>query len=104
MIHCSRLHWLSLIPLDQLLDHLDYYVGLIGARHTTFGLDFVEGYVEATQAGTMQHKPPKWRTLRPDIFGTVEDFFADSYPVGLHSIRLLPNFTHRVTSSLCPSE
>lgn len=86
--------WPSRAPtLDQLLDHLDHYVRLIGPKHVTIGFDFVEGYVEATQAGTMQHKPPKWRTLRPDIFGTVEDFFEDSYPVGMQSIRLLPNFT-----------
>ena len=86
--------WPSNTPtLAQLLDHLDHYMRLIGGEHVGFGFDFVEGYVEAAQAGTSQHKPPKWRTLRPDIFGTVADFFADTYPLGMHSIRLLPNFT-----------
>ncbi len=79
--------------LAQLLDHADHYIRLVGSARVSMGWDFVEGWVEATKAGTMQHKPPKWRVLRPDIFGTIEDFFADSYPLGMQSIRLLPNFT-----------
>ncbi len=84
--------WPSNNPtLAQLLDHLDHWVRTVGVDHTSIGFDFIEGYVEGR--GTVAHKPPKWRTLRPDIFGTVEDFYKDSYPVGMHSIRLLPNFT-----------
>ncbi len=87
----------SVWPKDQtlarLLDHGDHYKKLIGPAHVGLGFDFVEGWVEASKAGKIQHKPPKWRTLRPDIFGTVEDFFTDTYPVGIHSIRLLPNLT-----------
>jgi membrane dipeptidase len=79
--------------LAQLLDHADHWVKTVAIEHVGFGFDFVEGYVEATRAGTMSHKPPKWRVLRPDMFGSVDDFFGDSYPLGMHSIRLLPNFT-----------
>ncbi len=78
--------------LAQLLDHLDHWVSTAGVEHTGIGFDFIEGFVDARKAGG-QYKPPKWRILRPDIFGTTEDFFNDSYPVGMHSIRLLPNFT-----------
>ncbi len=78
--------------LAQLLDHLDHWVNTVGAEHTGVGFDFIEGYVDLRKSGG-QYKPAKWRTLRPDIFGTVEDFFNDSYPTGMHSIRLLPNFT-----------
>lgn len=87
----------SVWPLDQtlarLLDHGDHYRKLIGPAQIGLGFDFVEGFVEATKSGKTQHKPPKWRVLRPDIFGTVEDFFTDTYPLGIHSIRLLPNLT-----------
>lgn len=79
--------------LSQLLDHLDHWVKTVGIDHVGIGFDFIEGYVEARGANTGGHKPPKWRTLRPDIFGTTEDFYNDSYPLGIHSIRLLPNFT-----------
>ena len=36
------------------------------------------------------------RTLRPDVFGTVEEFFTQSYPEGFSEIRELPNFTQRL--------
>lgn len=80
--------------LSQLLDHLDHWTTTVGFDHTGIGFDFIEGFVDSRKenSGTA-HKPPKWRVLRPDIFGTTEDFFTDSYPVGMHSIRLLPNFT-----------
>jgi membrane dipeptidase len=79
--------------LAQMVEHARHIVGLVGHEKLGIGLDFVEGWVEATKAGRSNHKPPKWRTLRPDIFGRVEDFFTDSYPRGMHSIRLLPNLT-----------
>jgi len=79
--------------LAQMVEHARHIVGLVGHDHLGLGFDFVEGWVEATKAGRMAHKPPKWRVLRPDIFGSVDDFFTDTYPVGIHSIRLLPNLT-----------
>lgn len=79
--------------LAQMVAHARHIVDLVGHEHLGLGFDFVEGWVEATKAGRSAHKPPKWRTLRPDIFGTAEDFFNDTYPIGMHSIRLLPNLT-----------
>jgi membrane dipeptidase len=79
--------------LKQMVEHARHIVGLVGHEKLGLGFDFVEGWVEATKAGRMSHKPPKWRVLRPDIFGGVEDFFNDTYPIGMHSIRLLPNLT-----------
>ena len=35
----------------------------------------------------------RWRTLRPDVFGTVDEFLTLSYPEGLAQIRELPNLT-----------
>jgi len=34
--------------------------------------------------------------LRPDMFGSVEDFVTQSYPAGLGAIAELPNLTHRL--------
>ena len=79
--------------LEHVLDHLDHYVKLLGHEHVGVGFDFVEAYKERHFSGEGKHTPPKWRTLRPDIFGTVEDFFTETYPRGIESIRLFPNFT-----------
>jgi len=79
--------------LAQMVAHARHIVGLVGHERLGLGFDFVEGWVEATKAGRAAHKPPKWRVLRPDIFGSTEAFFTDTYPRGMHSIRLLPNLT-----------
>lgn len=79
--------------INDMLDHADHWVKTVGAGHTGIGLDFTEGYQEAYLAGRSVRKPPKWRTLRPDIFGTPDDFYNQQYPTGLTSIRLLPNLT-----------
>jgi membrane dipeptidase len=78
--------------LEDLLDHIDYFVKLVGVRHVGIGLDYVEGYQD--QATVVA--PPSvvtWRTRRPDIFGTLASFGRQSYPVGIQSVRQLPNLT-----------
>ncbi len=79
--------------LDDLLDHLDYYRDLVGIEHVGFGFDFTEAY---KAAGVVLPESRRWRTLRPDIFGTVEDFLHQTYPKGIEGIRQLPNFTQRL--------
>ncbi len=79
--------------LEHVLDHLDHYVKRLGPEHVGVGFDFVEAYKERHFSGESKHTPPKWRLLRPDIFGTVDDFFNETYPRGIESIRLFPNFT-----------
>jgi membrane dipeptidase len=76
--------------LDDLLDHIDHFTKLVGHERVGIGLDFTEAYQESKQ---VLPESRRWRTLRPDIFGTVDDFLTQSYPTGLHSIRLLPNLT-----------
>lgn len=78
--------------LDDLLDHLDYLVKLAGIEHVGLGLDYVEAY----QDQPMVVAPPSvvtWRTRRPDIFGPLASFGRQSYPVGVESVRKLPNLT-----------
>lgn len=49
--------------LDDLLDHLDHYVKLLGVEHVGIGMDYAES------------------------------FGRQSYPIGIESVRKLPNFT-----------
>jgi membrane dipeptidase len=79
--------------IEHMLDHLDYFVKLVGVQHVGLGLDFTEAYQDAFKANKETRKPPKWRTIRPDIFGTPDEFFTTSFSKGLESIALLPNFT-----------
>jgi membrane dipeptidase len=76
--------------LEDMLDHCDYFVSLVGKRHVGIGLDFTEGYQESR---VTLPESARWRTWRPDMLGTVDDFQTQSYPRGLQSIRLLPNLT-----------
>jgi membrane dipeptidase len=78
--------------LDDLLDHIDYLVNLVGHRHVGIGLDYVEKYQEQAQVVA----PPSvvtWRTRRPDIFGSLESFGRQSYPIGVETVSKLPNLT-----------
>lgn len=76
--------------LSDMLDHCDHYKNTIGAENIGIGLDFTEAYQES---GAVLDISRVWRTRRPDIFGTVDDFLTQSYPTKLHSIRLLANLT-----------
>jgi membrane dipeptidase len=76
--------------LEHMLEHLDYLVQTMGAGHVGLGLDYVEGY---KAAGVVLPQSRRNRTLRPDIFGSVDDFLHQSYPRGLDNIRELPNLT-----------
>jgi membrane dipeptidase len=74
--------------LDHFLDHIEYMVGLVGGKHVGIGLDFTEGY---QAAGEILPQSRRNRTLRPDIFGTVEDFLIQRYPAGIAGIADVPN-------------
>lgn len=76
--------------IGHMLDHCDHYRQLVGCAHIGLGLDFTEGY---KAAGRVLPESRRWRTYRPDIFGSVDDFLTQSYPRGLSTILELPNFT-----------
>jgi membrane dipeptidase len=78
--------------LDDLLDHIDHLVKLVGVRSVGIGMDYVESYQDAPSVVA----PPSvvtWRTRRPDIFGPLSAFGRQSYPIGVESVRKLPNLT-----------
>jgi len=84
----------SLRPFDStvedMLDHCDHFVRLVGADHVGIGLDFIEGY---KASGEILPESRRWRLRRPDMFGTVDEFMSLSYPKGLSTILELPNYT-----------
>lgn len=78
--------------LDDLLDHVDHFVKLVGAANVGIGMDYVEGYQD--QANVVA--PPSvvtWRTRRPDIFGPLSAFGRQAYPLGVEGVAKLPNLT-----------
>jgi membrane dipeptidase len=76
--------------LGDLLDHVDHFVSLVGYEHVGTGFDFTEKLVE-----TKSDLPAavRWRRLRPDIFGSVDEFAQRRNPTGIQTIRQAPNFT-----------
>jgi membrane dipeptidase len=85
--------WPESATLDRLIDHVDYYVNLLGDQSVGFGSDFVAAYKAEKQ---ILPASKRWRTLRPDVFGTVDEFLTQSYPDGFTEIRELPNFTQKL--------
>ena len=91
--------------IGHMLDHADHLIRLLGAAHVGIGLDLTEGFQDAVKGGrTSMIKAPKWRTLRPDMFGTVDDFYHASYPTGLATIGELPNLTQGLLDRGYPPE
>lgn len=82
--------WNENPTLDHLLDHCDHPVKTVGDRHAGLGPDYAEGYKDANVLLPVSIRN---RTLRPDIFGTVDDFLNQDYPRGIETIRLLPKLT-----------
>ncbi len=76
--------------LDDVANHIDYIVSLVGHENVGIGLDFTEGYQERK---VILPEAKRWRTYRPDIFGEVDAFLSQRYPEGLDSISFLPNLT-----------
>lgn len=77
--------------LTRMLDHVDYITQKFGMNAMGLGLDYVEGF---KQAGHVMPQSVRNRTLRPDIFGSVDDFLNLDYAKGLERIDMLPNLTH----------
>jgi membrane dipeptidase len=74
----------------DMMVHLDHLLSLMGEGAVGLGLDHVEGFKDA---GFIMPQSRRNRTLRPDIFGSVQDFLDVSYPCGIETIRQAPNLT-----------
>jgi membrane dipeptidase len=75
--------------LEDMLDHLDYIVELIGVEHVGIGLD----HTDATERYPRPIKEPWtiWRERRPEMLGTWEDFFTVPYARGIEDNAHTPN-------------
>jgi len=82
--------WPTQATVGRMVDHCDYYVKLLGHEHVGIGCDFVAAYKAEKQVLPASRL---WRTRRPDVFGTVDEFLTLDYPEGLSEIRQLPNLT-----------
>ena len=69
--------------LDDLLEHMGRLIDSCGSMNVGLGLDFTEGN---RKSGVILPAAERNRRLRPDIFGTVADFFAQKYPQGIEDI------------------
>ncbi len=74
----------------DMLDHGEYLASLIGPERVGIGLDLVEAHKENK---SILPDSVRWRTLRPDIFGTVEEFHTQAYPEGLRSVSEIASLT-----------
>jgi membrane dipeptidase len=74
--------------IEHMLDHADHVRRLVGAAHLGLGLDLMEGFRanKTTNPALIRR-----RTLRPDIFGTMDDFWNDDLARGFNSIAHLPD-------------
>ncbi len=89
----ERSVWPDNPTVEHLVDHADHYLRLLGPTHVGIGMDYTEGYQDSYRAGVPVKQSHKWRTWRPDIFGTLEDFYTKPYPRGVEQITKLPNLT-----------
>ncbi|MBY5361912.1 membrane dipeptidase [Rhizobium leguminosarum] len=75
--------------IADLYSHYARFASLYGSSHIGIGLDFSEAI---RLSGDMGPVSTRWRTLRPDIFGTVEDYWSTDFPRGIETIDKLSNF------------
>jgi membrane dipeptidase len=70
--------------ITDVLDHVDYMVKLVGAKHVGVGLDLIEGREEEEYRGLIK---------RPDIWGKPNPKLKNpfAYAVGLETVSDLPN-------------
>ena len=89
----ERSVWPDQPTVGHLVDHAEHYLRLLGPTHVGIGMDYTQGYQDSYNAGVPVRQSHKWRTWRPDIFGTLEDFYTKPYPRGVQRITQLPNLT-----------
>jgi membrane dipeptidase len=78
--------------LDDMLDHLDYIVNLIGVDHVGLGLDQTDA-TERFAKPPARPELPNWRMRRPDMLGTFEEFYTVPYAKDISDNSMVPNIT-----------
>ena len=79
--------------LDHMLDHMEHYIRVAGVEHCGFGFDLVEAFRERYWRGGVDMGQWRWRILRPDLQGSMEDVINETQPRGMETISNFPNAT-----------
>src|SRR5262249_40272493 len=77
--------------LGDLIDHVDYLRRLVGIDHIGLGTDFTDAHERGVKM-TPGAANTVWRTRRPEMLGSVEDWDAP-YAAGLRNSGEWPNVT-----------
>lgn len=78
--------------LDDVLDHIDHIVQLIGPKHVGFGSDLSELHARTLELPA--HSSMRWyRPMRPDVFGDGPTDRLEPWPEGLDTHAKLRNLT-----------
>jgi membrane dipeptidase len=88
----NETHEVLLADVDDVLDHIDHVVKLVGSEHVGIGSDLSNYYARTLDL------PPfssirSYRPLRPDVFGVGPVDRYDPWPVGLDSHSKMLNLT-----------
>jgi len=68
--------------LEDVIDHIEYVIDLVGIDHVAFGSDLFETWFEQKRL-TPTSALRIWRPLRPDVYGKGSTEFYDPPPKGL---------------------
>ena len=87
-----KTHIVMRSTVDDVLNHIEYVVRLVGVDHVGFGTDMVG---KALDQGTVPWYSSirMWRPLRPDVFGAGPTDVYDPPPLGFERHSDAPNLT-----------
>lgn len=70
--------------IEDVINHIDHVVNLVGINHVAFGSDLVESFIERKTLPASS-SIRWWRPIRPDVFGKGTTDRYDPRPEGLES-------------------
>jgi membrane dipeptidase len=85
-------HEVLLAGVDDVLDHVDHVVKLVGSDHVGIGSDLSNYYARTLELPAFS-SIRSYRPLRPDVFGVGPVDRYDPWPVGLDSHAKMTNLT-----------
>ncbi len=89
---------MSKANLQKLIDHVDYIVKLVGVDHVGVGTDFTDAQERFGNTMPSWWSAGKWRVLRPEMLGTVEDWYKYPYAKDFENMQGWPNFTRELVA------
>ncbi|MBW2148983.1 MAG: dipeptidase [Deltaproteobacteria bacterium] len=84
---------MSQADLPKLIDHVDYIANLVGVDHVGVGTDFTDARERFGNSMPSWWDAGTWRVLRPEMLGTVEDWYKYPYAKGFENMQGWPNLT-----------